>query len=184
MARQVLRAFLARHKRVSLDVGMEPSQRVPEKIFRLLPQIDLLFLSNDEAAAITGLRDPRKSFLKLQRAGAREIVMKLGKRGCLISDDGGVLREVPSFAVRTVDSTGAGDAFNAAFLQARLRGWPKPEAALLANAAGAAAASCVGAGTTLSDLSAIFRLLRRPLRAPWGETRLRILSRLRTIPGF
>jgi ribokinase len=184
MARRILRAFQAAGKWVSLDVGMEPSQKIPEKILRLLPQIDLLFLSNQEALALTGVRDPDKSFVSLQRAGAREIVMKLGKQGCLIFE-GGRLREVPSFAVRTVDSTGAGDAFNAAFLQARLRGWSAPEAALLANAAGAAAASRVGAGTTLCDVSAIARLLRRQrLKLPWDDARLQILSRLRTVPGF
>ncbi|HET9995596.1 MAG TPA: carbohydrate kinase family protein [Candidatus Acidoferrum sp.] len=183
-ARQIMRAFKTRGKWVSFDIGMEPSQKIPEKILRLLPQIDLLFLSNEESFALTGVRDAHKSFLNLQRTGAHEIVMKLGKRGCLISDKG-VLPEVPSFPVRTVDSTGAGDAFNAAFLQARLRGWPTPEAALLANAAGAAAASRVGAGTTLSELAQIIRLLRnQPLKKPWEEARLRILSRLRTIPGL
>src|SRR5207245_3771272 len=101
------------------------------------------------AAVLTGQRNASKSFLQFQRAGAKEIVMKLGKRGCLISD-GGILREIPSFDVRAVDSTGAGDAFTAVFLQARLRGWSTLEAALAANAAGAAAACRVGAGATLS----------------------------------
>lgn len=183
-ARQILRTFQGRGKWVSFDVGMEPSQKIPERILRLLPQIDLLFLSNHEAAAITDHRDPRKSFLQLQRVGAREIVMKLGKRGCLISD-GGVLRQVPSFTVRAVDSTGAGDAFNAAFLQARLRGWSAREAALAANAAGASAASRVGAGTMLCSVSGMIRLLRRQrLKNPWEETRLQVLSRLRDLPGF
>jgi ribokinase len=178
-ARQILRAFLASRKQVSLDIGMEPSRKIPNKILRLLPQIDLLFVSSDEAAAITGLRDPRKSFLQFQNAGAREIVMKLGKRGCLISDSGKI-REAPSFAVRSVDSTGAGDAFTAAFLQARLRGWSTQEAALLANAAGAAAASVVGAGAMLSNIAHIARLLcSQRLKKPWGEVQLRIQSRLR-----
>lgn len=183
-ARQILRAFHARGKWLSLDVGMEPGRKIPGKILRLLPQIDLLFVSNEEASTITGLRDPRKSFRQFQRAGAREIIMKLGKRGCLISH-GGVLHEVPPFVVRAVDSTGAGDAFTAAFLQARLRGWSAPEAALIANAAGASAASVVGAGTRLSDVSLITRLLRsQRLKKPWEEIRLQLLSRLRTMSGF
>jgi len=179
MARQILRAFHSRSKPVSLDVGMEPCAKVPEKILHLLPQVDVVFLSSEEAAALTGQSNPRKSFLQLQRVGAKEIVMKLGKRGCLISD-GDVFHEVPSFRVGTVDSTGAGDAFTAAFLQARLRGWSTPEAALVANAAGAAAASRVGAGTSLSDVPGIIRLLRaQRFRNHWEETRLQILSRLR-----
>ncbi len=183
-ARQILRQFHSRGKQVSLDVGMEPSKRIPKIILRLLPQVDLLFVSSDEAAVLTGRSNPRDSFLLLERAGAKEIVMKLGKRGCLISD-GGILREVPSFAVRTVDSTGAGDAFTAAFLQARMRGWPTLEAALAANAAGAAAASRVGAGTILSDVAGILKLLRtQRLKGTWEGIRLQILSRIQKARSF
>ncbi len=104
MARRILRQFHSCGKLVSLDVGMEPCKRIPKKILRLLPQVDLLFVSSDEAASLTGKSNPREAFLRFERAGAKEIVMKLGKRGCLISD-GGILREVPSFAVRVVDSS-------------------------------------------------------------------------------
>jgi ribokinase len=178
MARQILRQFRSRGKRVSLDVGMEPSKRIPKKILGLVPQVDLLFVSSEEAAILTERSKPRKCFEQFERAGAKEIVMKLGKRGCLISD-GGILRVVPSFAVRVVDSTGAGDAFTAAFLQARMRGWSMVEAALVANAAGAAAASRVGAGTMLSDVTGTLKLLRaQRLKGTWDEIRLQILSRL------
>jgi 2-dehydro-3-deoxygluconokinase len=160
---------------------MEPSKRIPKKILRLLPQVDLLFVSSDEAAILTGRSNPRESFLQFERAGTKEIVMKMGKSGCLISD-GGILREVPSFAVRAVDSTGAGDAFTAAFLQGRIRGWSTLEAALAANAAGAAAASRVGAGTMLSDVAGTLKLLRmQRLKGPWEETRLQILSRVQSL---
>jgi len=177
MARQILRQFRSHGKRVSLDVGMEPSKRIPEKILRLLPQVDLLFVSSEEAAILTERSKPRQCFEQFERAGAKEIVMKLGKRGCLISDEG-ILCEVPSFRVRVVDSTGAGDAFTAAFLQARMRGWSTVEAALVANAAGAAAASRVGAGTMLSDVAGTLKLLRtQRLKGTWEEIRLKILSR-------
>jgi ribokinase len=184
MARQVLRHFHSSGKQVSLDVGMEPSKRIPKKILRLLPQVDLLLVSSDEAAILTGRSNPRESFLQFERAGAREVVMKLGKRGCLISD-GGVIRQVPSFAVQAVDSTGAGDAFTAAFLQSRMRGWSTRETALTANAAGAAAASRVGAGMRLSDVAGTLRLLRtQRLKGTWEEIRLQILSRVKRVRGF
>jgi ribokinase len=183
MARQILRQFHSRSKIVSLDVGMEPSKRIPKKILRLLPQVDLLFVSSDEAAILTGRSNLREAFLRFERAGAKEIVMKLGKRGCLISD-GGILCEVPSFAVRAVDSTGAGDAFTAAFLQARMRGWSPRETALVANAAGAAAASRVGAGTMLSDVAGTLKVLRtQRLKGTWEEIRLQILPRVDRIRG-
>src|SRR5262249_19162138 len=50
---------------------------------------------------------------------------------------------------------------------------------LVANAAGAAAASRIGAGTSLSDVAGIVRSLKRQrCTHPWEETRLQILSRL------
>jgi ribokinase len=174
-ARQILRSFQSRCKPVSLDVGMEPAQRIPEKIRCLLPQMDVLFLSSEEAAALTCQSNPRRAFVELECAGAREVVMKCGKRGCLIRD-GATVCEVPSFTVRALDTTGAGDALTATFLQARLRGWPMRLAALLANAAGAAAVSHMGAGTALCDVAEILRLLRRQrLPAPWGAIRSEVL---------
>jgi sugar/nucleoside kinase (ribokinase family) len=176
---QIMRAVRRNRGWVSLDVGMEPSQKIPQRILQILKQIDLLFVSDEEARALTGQRNAREAFRRLQRAGARKIVMKLGRRGCLLAERN-ELRNVPAFRVRSVDSTGAGDAFTAAFLQARLRGWPATEAALLANAAGAAAASVVGAGDRAPGLEAVVKMLRsQRLAKKWEIIRLGVLRRLR-----
>jgi ribokinase len=107
--------------------------------------------------------------------------MKVGKRGCLIVDQD-KLQLVPAFAVRAVDSTGAGDAFTAAFLQARLRGWPALEAAIAANAAGAVAATAIGAGENSPTPKQIANVLRHQNLAPtWDTVRLRALQRMRRL---
>ncbi len=147
-AAQLIKAIHARRGWVSLDVGMEPSTAIPQKILQIIRSVDILLVSIDEAAALTGRRDPFRAYAALREAGAREVVLKVGRRGCIISE-GGKSMLVPSFSVRMVDSTGAGDAFVAAFLQARLRGWPTIEAAIAANAAGALATTIVGAGQNL-----------------------------------
>jgi len=150
-------------------------------VLQIMKQVDLLFVSSDEAAVLTDVRDPRRSFHQLKKAGARSVVMKMGKRGCLILHEG-KLCHVPSFAVRTVDTTGAGDAFAAAFLQARLRGWPHIEAALAANAAGAAAAATEGAGENMPTLRQITHIVRtHRLKQPWDTIRSRVLRRLRKL---
>jgi ribokinase len=180
-AKQLLKAVRARGGWISLDVGMAPSEQIPNKILQIIKRVDLLFVSSQEAAVLTGIRDPRKSFHHLQRAGACNVVMKLGKSGCLILDEG-KLCHVPSFAVRTVDTTGAGDAFAAAFLQARLRGWPNIEAALTANAAGAAAAATAGAGENMPTLRQIAHILRTyRLKQPWDAIRCRALRRVKKL---
>jgi ribokinase len=182
-AEQILEVVHDRGGWVSLDVGMEPSKEIPRKIMQVAKEVDLLFVSGEEAAVLTGLRDPRASFRRFQNAGVREVVMKLGRHGCLILEEG-VIRRVPSFTVRAVDSTGAGDAFTAAFLQARLRGWPIAEAALAANTAGAVAVGVIGAGDKSPALRQIAGLLRgQRLKAPWDAVRLRVVARLGNIPS-
>ena len=177
-AKQLLKTVHAHGGWVSLDIGMAPSEQIPSKILQIVRQVDLLFVSSEEAFVLTGIRDPRKSFHQLEKAGACNVVMKLGKRGCLIRHKGKQCH-VPSFAVRPVDSTGAGDAFGAAFLQARLRGWPNVEAALAANAAGAAAAETAGAGENMPTLRQIAQIIRtQRLKQPWDTIRSRVLRRI------
>lgn len=177
-ARQVIAAVHRNGGWVSLDAGMEPSKTVPKKILKAAKSADLFFVSDEEAEALTGHQKPTKAFDRLLRLGIPSVVMKWGKRGCLIVDDRTV-RQVPSFSMRAVDSTGAGDAFTAAFLQARLRRWPFAEAALAANAAGAAAASVVGAGERLPSRQQIVRVLSAArLKNQWDEIRSRVLRRL------
>lgn len=180
-AKYLIKAIHARGGWVSLDVGMEPSQAIPRKILQIARSVDILLVSLDEAAALTGTRNPLQAFASLGKAGAREVVLKVGPRGCLI-EEGGQPVLVPSFSVRSVDSTGAGDAFVAAFLQARLRGWPAIEAAIAANAAGALATTVVGAGQNLPGEREVAALLSaQRLKGKWDEPRKRVLARLRHV---
>jgi ribokinase len=178
-AKRLMKQTHTRGGWVSLDVGMQPSKAIPRKILQMSSRVDILLLSLDEAAALVGTRKPFEAFARLRKAGAREVVLKLGKQGCMIAEDGAPF-VVPSFSVPTVDSTGAGDAFLAGFLQARLRGWSATEGAVAANAAGALATSVVGAGENLPGARDIAAFLRvRRLNAPWDAARLRVLARLR-----
>ncbi|MGH7186077.1 MAG: hypothetical protein ACREIB_07370, partial [Pseudomonadota bacterium] len=69
--------------------------------------------------------------------------------------------------------------FTAAFLKARLDGWTDTEAALLANAAGAASAEVVGAADGMPDRSRLRAIISRsPLPGPWEDVRRRVLDRL------
>ncbi len=91
----------------------------------------------------------------------------------------GHLRQAPPFPVAAADTTGAGDAFTALFLRARLLGWPNPEAAVLANAACAAAASVVGAGAQMPGPEQVLPLLAGcHLTDEWEPVRARVSERL------
>ncbi len=180
-ARYLHKSLRNRGALVSLDVGPEPSRQIPRKILDVASQVDILFANAAESFTLTQERDPRKALRSLQDAGAKDVVLKLGQDGCLIFDEGAV-KEVPGFSVNAIDSTGAGDAFVAAFLQARLRGWSQREAAVAGNAAGAAATKLMGAGENTPHLRDVVRVLRNPLpNAEWDAVRSEVLAKMRSL---
>lgn len=164
---------------IALDVGMAPSQQIPDAIMSVAEKTDIMFVGQEEARSLTGRRDAGDALVALTQSGAREVIVKLGDKGCLIADRG-VKCEVPTFPVSAIDTTGSGDAFAAAFLRARLWGWPMRDAALLANASGAAAAAILGAGEAMPGPPEVSRLLEsHRLVEAWEPVRDRVLQRLR-----
>jgi 2-dehydro-3-deoxygluconokinase len=71
----------------------------------------------DDEHAIDGSADAEKVAARWKRAGANEVVVKLGAEGCFTAD--GVV--APLIPLEPLDTTGAGDAFNAGYLYARLQ---------------------------------------------------------------
>jgi ribokinase len=164
---------------VSFDPGLAPAQQIPETILQVAREVDILLLNSDEAAMLTGRENALEAARTLEAQGIRQVVVKLGPRGCLLRE-GAAWQEVPAFSISAVDTTGAGDAFVAAFLRALLWDWSLPEAALLANAGGAAATSVVGAGERMPERKQILELLAgSQLRPPWDSVRGRVLERLK-----
>jgi sugar/nucleoside kinase (ribokinase family) len=111
-----------------------------------LPDLDYLFMNEDEARMATGAADPAAAARTVLELGARAAVIKLGPRGCgIYTAEGEFL--CPAFDVPVKDTTGAGDCFVAGFLAARLKGADLYEAGRFANAVGAFSVQCVGAAT-------------------------------------
>lgn len=81
----------------------------------------------EDERALSGAMDADTVAAKWQRLGCKETVVKLGADGCRLAD-GQVIP--PPRALDPVDTSGAGDAFNAGYLDARLRGATPVEAAL------------------------------------------------------
>ena len=104
----------------------------------------LLLPNAEEAAVLSGARDPEAATWVLARDG-REVVITLGKDGALWSEGERVERARASPAPAPVDSTGAGDAFTAGWLAARLQGAEPTEALAAANFAAAQALKAAGA---------------------------------------
>ena len=127
----------------SLDPNWDPSERWDDGSFEVLGQLDVFLPNAAEAMRIARLDDvPEAARTLAERAGL--VVVKLGEQGSLAAhgDDVTLADAVP--AVEIVDTTGAGDAFDAGFVRAVLEGWPLERALAFANACGAL--SCRGVG--------------------------------------
>lgn len=129
----------------SLDGNWDDSEKWDSNILATLAHTDIFFPNEDEALRISRRRTVRAAAEVLAQF-ARVVVVKRGGRGALILSKLGYL-EVPARKTRVVDTTGAGDSFNAGFLEAYLRGEDLAVCAKAGSAAGARAVRKVG-GTT------------------------------------
>lgn len=124
-----------------------------------LPMIDYITPNEDEARYYSGREEPEEMADEFLKWGVKNVVVKLGGKGCLFKNEEGTLR-LPSCAIDAVDATGAGDNFVAGFASELLRGSSHAEALRFANACGAICATAVGAGTALKNREQVQRFLR------------------------
>ncbi|MCY3936481.1 MAG: PfkB family carbohydrate kinase [Chloroflexi bacterium] len=164
------RTALAKARAAGAFISFDPNLRLHlwadaaearRAILPLIDQADLLKLSAEELPILTSDGEARA----LWRDGLQALIVTAGPRGArLITAEGEWA--VPAFAVPTVDTTGAGDAFVAALLArlserpAALRAAPE-ETLRFASAAGALATTARGATTAMPNPTEIAALLAR-----------------------
>ena len=139
---------LVRHLRdngvtVSVDPNWDPDEKWDQGLVSLLGSIDVFFPNAAEARAISGTSDTAAAALQLATAG-NLVVVKEGENGCTAARDGTVTSQ-PGFEVRCVDTTGAGDAFDAGFLCGWLQKLPLTECLAYGCSAGALSTRSIGA---------------------------------------
>jgi len=129
----------------SLDPGFDPARQWGADLLETLGEVDLFLPNEQELLAITGCSDLHAA-LGFVQAGRTRTVVKRGRLGCASLHDGQWL-EVPAYPVDAVDTTGAGDSFDAGFLHAWLRELPWAECMRWGSACGSLSTRGVG-GTT------------------------------------
>lgn len=112
----------ARGLTVSLDPSWDAALIYDNGLLQACTGIDLFLPNLEEAEAITGSADAETALRALSETFP-QVALKGGAQGAWTMSDGAVLH-VPAEAVPVVDTTGAGDAFNAGFINAWLEGKP------------------------------------------------------------
>ncbi len=111
------------------------------------------FPNRDEAAVLAGEADPVTMAARLSRHYGL-VVLKLGAQGTLLAVPGQAPVPVPAYPAQARDSTGAGDAFCAAFLSRWLAGEPDPGRPRTADLVAAAEFAARTAATVVTRLGA------------------------------
>lgn len=116
----------------------------PHGFDKIYPYTDYLMPSIDEAVYVTGKEDPDEIADYFMAAGVKNVVIKLGGKGCFFKNAEERFYMNP-FKVTPVDTTGCGDNFTAGFVHARVKGMSHYDCARFAGAAGALNSLGVGA---------------------------------------
>ncbi len=125
---------------VSLDTNYDTSERWD--VGDMLNHVDVFLPNETELCAIAGQSDPDLALTALD--GVVPIVaVKLGARGAVLQSHGQTIRvNVPPVSV--VDTTGAGDSFDAGFICGTVQSWPLEDSLRLAATCGSLSTQAVG----------------------------------------
>ena len=166
----VLRAARRGGTTTSLDTNWDPALRWGgDALGACLAETDVLLPNEAEARHLSGAAAIGPAAAALTGRGPR-VVVKLGARGALCADGDRWYRiELPARLDHpVVDTTGAGDCFNAGLIAGLRRGLDLPEAASLGCAAGTASTAAVGGSGARIELTAVLaqasRVSIRPVR--------------------
>ncbi len=142
----VLKAAKRAGTRVSLDLAsftiVEQSREFLDTIVD--EYVDILIANEDEARVFTGHTDEAQAIRALSER-SEIAVLKLGKRGSILSIHGETISVSPAGTGDVVDTTGAGDLWAAGFLYGLVNGYPYEKCGTLGSACGYEVCRVVGA---------------------------------------
>ncbi len=142
---------------VSFDPGMPYAERGLEDMKKILKNTTIFLPSRQEIEILFGL-DYMSAAEECIAMGVEVVAVKLGSKGCWVKSSKGEV-EVKPFSVKVVDTTGAGDAFNAGFIYGFLRGRDIEECGRMGNYVASRCIQKFGAREGLPRVSEIDELL-------------------------
>ena len=144
---EYLAEFAERHE-IPFMLDPAPARELPSSLLR---RVSWLTPNETETRELlrTNLEDDEQSAKaaadQLLSRGVKNVVLKLGSRGCLVAHGSQSKERIPAFSVSAVDTTAAGDAFNAGFAVGLISGYSARESGVFASAVAALSVTRPGA---------------------------------------
>lgn len=120
-AARIIEELQARNFLVTLDVGWHPDWLQDQANRLCLRAVDAFFPNEKEAFVITGETDPVAALRRFEQMKLSRVALKRGSAGASLLWHGEIFH-CPAWPVQCIDTTGAGDCFNAGFLAGWLAG--------------------------------------------------------------
>ena len=146
---------------ISLDAGWQESQDWDGGLSKVLPYIDLFFPNESETCGIGGsdnVYQAAQNVYAMMNHGI--LVVKCGAQGSFAVYNG-TTSHFNAYKTTVVDTTGAGDSFNAGFIYAYLNGMDLSECLQYGNASGAVSTTQVGGTSRCPTLSEVKQCIRQ-----------------------
>jgi sugar/nucleoside kinase (ribokinase family) len=155
----VTQLFAEAHRQgltTSLDTNYDPQENWDDGLPEVLAHADIFMPNETELPAISGEADLDTALEKMVKNGPL-VAVKLGPKGGLARRGDEIVR-VSSISVDVVDTTGAGDSFDAGFIYGYLAGWGLEKSLRLACVCGSLSTRAAGgimAQATLAEALAV-----------------------------
>jgi len=143
-AQKKILSFLPDTVKISFDPGSLYAQKGFSAIEPIIQNSYAMMPNELELQLLTGEREVPKGALALLDAGVKIVAVKLGPKGCYVTN-GQEKHTIQPFKVPVVDTTGAGDAFNAGFLYGLIQDKTLAECGRIGNFVAAQSVTKMGA---------------------------------------
>ena len=143
----------------NIRIELSNSNSIKEILLPYIKKADILFPSEDEITSLFA-DDLYKSIEKALSLGSKLVAVKRGARGSVIATNNiNMVKEIKPFKVDCIDTTGAGDTYNAAFLFAQINNLSPEDSAIFANATAALSTTKLGPMEGCPNLNAVKKIL-------------------------
>lgn len=146
---------IAKDNGLTVSIDLETQVIADGGIEKILSLTDIMLPNKEGARMLSGENDINEAAeIILNTYEPKVVVLTLGEEGCLITTEKEQIR-IPAYKVHAVDTTGAGDTFNAAFTVGYLKGWDLKRIGRFANASAALKVTKLGARPGMPSLKEV-----------------------------